>query len=116
MPLTTKGEFYETHTSLKSRLCFPGMLDKTGPLALDKDCLYKISHLLRRVPLPVKVKLLHGSLPDGIPKDFTGNWHNFEISIIKVIALISINYQTEQLIESLSSRCFNSFHFQIPSF
>lgn len=71
VPLTTKGEFYETHTSLKSRLCFPGMLDKTGPLALDKDCLYKISHLLRRVPLPVKVKLLHGSLPDGIPKDFT---------------------------------------------
>ncbi|KAK9883982.1 hypothetical protein WA026_004918 [Henosepilachna vigintioctopunctata] len=71
VPLTTKGEFYETHTSLKSRVCFPGMLDKTGPLALDKDCLYKISHLLRRVPLPVKVKLLYGSLPSGLPKDFT---------------------------------------------
>lgn len=70
VPLTTKGEFFEIHSSMKARICFPGMLDKTGPLALDKDCLYKISHLLRRVSLPIKVKLLHGSLPVGIPKDF----------------------------------------------
>ncbi|XP_018321987.1 uncharacterized protein LOC108734805 [Agrilus planipennis] len=71
VPLTTKGEFYEIYTSMKARLCFPGMLDKTGPLALDKDCLYKITHLLRRIALPVKVKLLVGPLPQGVPKEFT---------------------------------------------
>lgn len=48
------------------------MLDKTGPLALDKDCLYKITHLLRRVALPIRVKLMAGPVPDGLPKDFTG--------------------------------------------
>lgn len=57
---------------MKARLCFPGMLDKTGPLALDKDCLYKISHLLRRVALPLRVKLVLGALPTGLPKDYTG--------------------------------------------
>jgi hypothetical protein len=57
---------------MKARLCFPGMLDKTGPLALDRDCLYRITHLLRRVALPVKVKLITGPLPQGLPKDFTG--------------------------------------------
>lgn len=72
MPLTTKGEFYEIHSSIKARLCFPGLLDKTGPLALDKDCLYKLTHLLRRVALPVKVKLLAGPLPQEMPKDLTG--------------------------------------------
>ncbi|KAI4468696.1 hypothetical protein MML48_2g00001623 [Holotrichia oblita] len=71
VPLTTKGEFYEIHSSMKARLCFQGLLDKTGPLALDKDCLYKISHLLRRVALPVRVKLLAGPLPSGLPKDLT---------------------------------------------
>ncbi|XP_063905198.1 uncharacterized protein LOC135124218 isoform X2 [Zophobas morio] len=71
VPLTAKGEFYEIHSSMKARLCFPGMLDKTGPLALDKDCLYRITHLLRRVALPVKVKLITGPLPPGLPKDFT---------------------------------------------
>ncbi|GLV36638.1 B4 [Carabus blaptoides fortunei] len=69
-PLTTKGEFYEIHSSTKARLCFPGMLDKTGPLALDKDCLYRLAHLLRRVHLPIKVKLMSGPLPPGLPKDF----------------------------------------------
>lgn len=72
VPLTTKGEFYEIHSSVKAKLCFPGMLDKTGPLALDKDCLYKIPHLLRRVALPIKVKLMVGPLPHGVPKDFPG--------------------------------------------
>lgn len=72
VPLTTKGEFYEIHSSMKARLCFQGLLDKTGPLALDKDCLYKISHLLRRVALPVKVKLMAGPLPAGLPKDLAG--------------------------------------------
>jgi hypothetical protein len=71
VPLTAKGEFYEIHSSMKARLCFPGMLDKTGPLALDRDCLYRITHLLRRVALPVKVKLITGPLPQGLPKDFT---------------------------------------------
>nr|XP_022913776.1 uncharacterized protein LOC111424471 [Onthophagus taurus]XP_022913777.1 uncharacterized protein LOC111424471 [Onthophagus taurus] len=71
VPLTTKGEFYETHSSMKARLCFQGLLEKTGPLALDKDCLYKITHLLRRIALPVKVKLLSGPLPPGLPKDFS---------------------------------------------
>ncbi|EFA07091.2 uncharacterized protein B4 isoform X1 [Tribolium castaneum] len=71
VPLTAKGEFYEIHSSMKAKLCFPGMLDKTGPLALDKDCLYRITHLLRRVALPVKVKLITGPLPPGLPKDFT---------------------------------------------
>ncbi|CAH0551519.1 unnamed protein product [Brassicogethes aeneus] len=69
--LTTKGEFYEIHSSMKAKLCFPGMLDKTGPLALDKDCLYKITHLLRRVALPLRVKLVLGTLPPGLPKDYT---------------------------------------------
>lgn len=69
-PLTTKGEFYEVHSSTKARLCFPGMLDKTGPLALDKDCLYRLAHLMRRVHLPLKVKLMSGPLPHGLPKDF----------------------------------------------
>lgn len=78
MPLTTKGEFYEIHSSIKARLCFPGLLDKTGPLALDKDCLYKLTHLLRRVALPVKVKLLTGPLPQGLPKDFTGKPPEFQ--------------------------------------
>lgn len=73
VPLTTKGEFYEIHSSMKAKLCFQGLLEKTGPLALDKDCLYKISHLLRRVALPVRVKLLTGPLPAGLPKDFSGN-------------------------------------------
>ncbi|XP_017768395.1 PREDICTED: uncharacterized protein LOC108556697 isoform X2 [Nicrophorus vespilloides] len=73
VPLTTKGEFYEIHSSVKAKLCFPGMLDKTGPLALDKDCLYKITHLLRRVALPIKVKLLAGPLPTGLPKDFAAD-------------------------------------------
>lgn len=72
VPLTTKGEFYEIYSSMKARLCFAGMIDKTGPLALDKDCLYKLTHLLRRVALPIKVKLLSGPLPQGVPKDFTG--------------------------------------------
>ncbi|GJQ81057.1 hypothetical protein Trydic_g21865 [Trypoxylus dichotomus] len=71
VPLTTKGEFYEIHSSMKARLCFQGLLDKTGPLALDKDCLYKISHLLRRIALPVKVKLMVGPLPSGLPKDLS---------------------------------------------
>lgn len=71
MQLTTKGEFYEIHSSMKAKLCFPGMLDKTGPLTLDKDCLYKVSHLLRRVALPFRVKLILGPLPAGLPKDYT---------------------------------------------
>ncbi|KRT83727.1 hypothetical protein AMK59_4768 [Oryctes borbonicus] len=71
VPLTTKGEFYEIHSSMKAKLCFQGLLEKTGPLALDKDCLYKISHLLRRVALPVKVKLMAGPLPSGLPKDLS---------------------------------------------
>ncbi|KAK4885758.1 hypothetical protein RN001_002029 [Aquatica leii] len=71
VPLTTKGEFYEIYSTMKARLCFPGLIDKTGPLALDKDCLYKLTHLLRRIALPVKVKLLSGSLPQGVPKEFT---------------------------------------------
>lgn len=70
--LTTKGEFYEIYSSAKARLCFPGMLDKTGPLALDKDCLYRLAHLIRRVQLPVKVKLVSGPLPVGLPKDISG--------------------------------------------
>lgn len=74
VPLTTKGEFYETHSSMKAKLCFPGLLDKTGPLALDRDCLYKVTHLLRRVALPLKVKLLAGPLPAGLSKDFTGKF------------------------------------------
>lgn len=74
VPLTAKGEFYEIHSSMKAKLCFPGMLDKTGPLALDKDCLYRITHLLRRVALPIKVKLVTGPLPQGLPKDFTGRY------------------------------------------
>ncbi|KAF5304734.1 hypothetical protein FQA39_LY09511 [Lamprigera yunnana] len=71
VPLTTKGEFYEIYSTMKARLCFPGLIDKTGPLALDKDCLYKLTHLLRRVALPIKVKLLSGTLPQGVPKEFT---------------------------------------------
>lgn len=68
--LTMKGEFYEIHSSIKAKLCFPGLLDKTGPLALDKDCLYKLTHLLRRIALPIRVKLMSGPLPLGLPKDF----------------------------------------------
>lgn len=64
---------------MKAKLCFPGMLDKTGPLALDKDCLYRITHLLRRVALPIKVKLITGPLPPGLPKDFTGNLPNMKV-------------------------------------
>ncbi|KAB0804867.1 hypothetical protein PPYR_01837 [Photinus pyralis] len=74
VPLTTKGEFYEIYSTMKARLCFPGLIDKTGPLALDKDCLYKLTHLLRRIALPVKVKLLSGSLPPGVPKEFTDSF------------------------------------------
>lgn len=87
VPLTTKGEFYETHSSMKAKLCFPGLLDKTGPLALDKDCLYKVTHLLRRVALPIKVKLLSGPLPPGLPKDFTGNEPSCFLLNIKVFFL-----------------------------
>lgn len=69
-PLTTKGEFYEIYSSTKARLCFPGMLDKTGPLALDKDCLYRLAHLARRLHLPVRVRLMAGPLPAGMNKEY----------------------------------------------
>ena len=65
------------------------MLDKTGPLAFDKDCLYRLTHLLRRIKLPIKVKLLAGNLPLGLPIDCTGIFLDYYLIIILVIKKIT---------------------------
>lgn len=73
------------------------MLDKTGPLALDKDCLYRLGHLVRRVALPLKVKLMCGPLPPGLPKDFPGKKPKKTIFLLLNIIFFRYFYLGEKI-------------------